>query len=93
MLKLLNIPAEIMPLAILRPISGSASMGIATNIMQENGGDSKIGLTASTIMGATETTLYNSFIYEFYWSKKNKIYIGFITNSKFCGCSYSYSNI
>ena len=38
-LKVLNIPEEIMPLAILRPISGSASMGIATNIMQENGVD------------------------------------------------------
>ena len=63
LLKLLNIPAEIMPLAILRPISGSASMGIATNIMQENGVDSKIGLIASTIMGATETTFYTIALY------------------------------
>ena len=62
LLKLLNIPAEIMPLAILRPISGSASMGIATNIMQ-NGVDSKIGLIASTIMGATETTFYTIALY------------------------------
>ena len=62
-IKLLNIPAEIMPLAILRPISGSASMGIATNIMQENGVDSKIGLIASTIMGATETTFYTIALY------------------------------
>ncbi len=62
-LKFLNIPEEIMPLAILRPISGSASMGIATNIMQENGVDSKIGLIASTIMGATETTFYTIALY------------------------------
>ena len=62
-LNLLNIPVEIMPLAILRPISGSASMGIATNIMQENGVDSKIGLIASTIMGATETTFYTIALY------------------------------
>lgn len=62
-LKVLNIPEEIMPLAILRPISGSASMGIATNIMQENGVDSKIGLIASTIMGATETTFYTIALY------------------------------
>lgn len=62
-LKVLNIPEEIMPLAILRPISGSASMGIATNIMQENGVDSKIGLIASTIMGTTETTFYTIALY------------------------------
>lgn len=62
-LKFFNIPVEIMPLAILRPISGSASMGIATNIMQENGVDSKIGLMASTIMGATETTFYTIALY------------------------------
>ena len=59
----LNIPIEIMPLAILRPISGSASMGIATNILQENGVDSKIGLITATIMGATETTFYTIALY------------------------------
>ena len=59
----LNIPIEIMPLAILRPISGSASMGIATNIIQENGVDSKIGLITATIMGATETTFYTIALY------------------------------
>ena len=63
LLNLLNIPVEIMPLAILRPISGSASMGIATNIMQENGVDSTIGVIAATIMGATETTLYTIAVY------------------------------
>ena len=63
MLKIFNIPAEIMPLAILRPISGSASMVIATDIMNEHGVDSFIGKLASTIMGATETTLYTIAIY------------------------------
>lgn len=62
-LRILNIPVEIMPLAILRPISGSASMGIATNIIRENGVDSKIGLIAATIMGATETTFYTIALY------------------------------
>ena len=62
-LKIFNIPMEIMPLAILRPISGNASMWIATSIMQENGVDSKIGLIASTIMGATETTFYTIALY------------------------------
>lgn len=62
-LTLLDIPSQIVPLAILRPISGSASTAIATNIMQINGVDSKIGLIAATIMGSTETTLYTIAVY------------------------------
>lgn len=61
--EILNIPKEIMPLAILRPISGSASMAVATDIMTNFGVDSKIGKIASTIMGSTETTLYTIAIY------------------------------
>jgi spore maturation protein B len=60
---LFNIPSEIMPLALIRPISGSASMAVATDIMNNFGVDSKIGLIASTIMGSTETTLYTIAIY------------------------------
>ncbi len=63
MLNVLKIPAEIMPLAILRPISGSASMAVATDIMKINGVDSVIGKITSTIMGSTETTLYTIAIY------------------------------
>lgn len=59
----LGFPKEIMPLAILRPISGSASIAIGTDIMKTYGVDSKIGLIASTIMGSTETTLYTIAIY------------------------------
>ena len=59
----LNIPTEIMPLAILRPISGSASMAVATDIMNNYGVDSKIGLMVSVIMGSTETTLYTIAVY------------------------------
>ena len=62
-LAILNIPSEIMPLALLRPISGSASIAIATDIMNKSGVDSKIGLIVSTIMGSTETTLYTIAIY------------------------------
>ena len=61
--KFLNIPIEIMPLAILRPISGSASIAIGSDIMAQYGVDSKIGLITSTIMGSTETTLYTIAIY------------------------------
>mgnify|MGYP004476207109 FL=1 len=62
-LVLLKIPSEIMPLAMLRPISGSASIAVATDIMKTFGVDSNIGLITSTIMGSTETTLYTIAIY------------------------------
>lgn len=62
-LQLCNIPSEIMPLALLRPVSGSSSMAIATDIMKTYGVDSNIGKIASTIMGSTETTLYTIAIY------------------------------
>lgn len=62
-LNLINFPSEIMPLALLRPISGSASIAVATDIMKNYGVDSKIGIIASTIMGSTETTLYTIAVY------------------------------
>lgn len=62
-ISLLNLPAEIMPLALLRPISGSASMAVATDIISTHGVDSIIGLIASTIMGSTETTFYTIALY------------------------------
>lgn len=62
-INLLKIPAQIMPLAIIRPISGSASMAVATDIISKYGVDSQIGLIAATIMGSTETTLYTIALY------------------------------
>lgn len=59
----LNFPSQIIPLALIRPISGSASMGIATDIIKTYGVDSKIGTIASCIMGSTETTLYTIAVY------------------------------
>ena len=58
-----NFPGEVVPLAWLRPISGSASMAIATAIIKNNGVDSFIGILASVIMGSTETTLYTIAVY------------------------------
>ena len=62
-LNLLHIPLEIMPLALLRPISGSGSIAVATDIMKNFGVDSLIGLIVATIMGSTETTIYTIAIY------------------------------
>lgn len=62
-LNIIKFPSEIMPLAMLRPISGSASIAVATDIMTKYGVDSTIGIMASTIMGSTETTLYTIAVY------------------------------
>lgn len=56
-------PNEILPLAMLRPISGSAAMAVATDIIKDSGVDSFIGILASVIMGSTETTLYTIAVY------------------------------
>lgn len=63
LLNLVKFPTEILPLALLRPISGSAAIGIATDIMKNYGVDSLIGNIASVIMGSTETTFYTIAIY------------------------------
>ena len=63
LINLFNIPVEIMPLALLRPISGSAAMAIAIDMMNQYGVDSLLGKIISTIMGSTETTLYTIAIY------------------------------
>ena len=62
-LNLVNFPTELMPLSIIRPISGSAAIAIATDIMKNRGVDSTLGMMASTILGATETTLYTLALY------------------------------
>lgn len=59
----INFPAEVLPLALVRPISGSGAIGIATNIMKNYGVDSLVGRVTSVIMGSTETTLYTIAVY------------------------------
>ena len=62
-LNVLHVPSEVMPLALLRPISGRASMAVATDIMKTYGVDSFIGIVSGVIMGSTETTLYTIAVY------------------------------
>lgn len=62
-LEIIGFPKEVMPLALLRPISGNASIAVATDIMKNYGVDSKIGVIASIIMGSTETTIYTIAVY------------------------------
>ena len=62
-LNVVNFPTEILPLAIIRPISGSSSIAVATDIMNTFGVDTNIGLIASVIIGSTETTIYTIAVY------------------------------
>jgi spore maturation protein SpmA len=53
-----GMPAEAIPMALIRPLSGSAAMGVMTEIMKTSGPDSLVGYLVSTISGCTETTFY-----------------------------------
>lgn len=58
-----GVPAEVVPLGLTRPLSGSAALALLSDILENYGPDSRIGLLASTIMGSTETTLYVITVY------------------------------
>lgn len=60
---LLGIPQEVVPLVIMRPISGSGALGIVRDIVQTYGVDSFIGRVASTMMGSAETIFYTMAVY------------------------------
>jgi spore maturation protein SpmA len=59
----MGMPGEVLPLAILRPLSGSGAFGITTELLQTHGPDSLIGNIASTMNGSTETTFYVLAVY------------------------------
>lgn len=59
----IGVPTEIVPLAFIRPISGSAALGMTTDLIATYGPDSFIGRLASVMQGATDTTLYILTVY------------------------------
>jgi spore maturation protein B len=59
----IGIPPDIVPLALVRPISGTAALGITTELINTHGPDSFIGRLASTMQGSTDTTLYILTVY------------------------------
>lgn len=54
----LGIPTDILPLALMRPMSGGAALGTAAEVIKQHGPDSFIGRLASTMLGSTDTTFY-----------------------------------
>lgn len=63
LLQHLRLPAELLPLAVMRPLSGSASLAILADILERQGACSLTGRIASTMMGSTETTFYILTVY------------------------------
>ena len=62
-LSLFGFPPEVLPLALIRPISGSAALGMTTELIQTYGPDSFIGRLAAAMQGSTDTTLYILTVY------------------------------
>ncbi len=60
---LLGIPAEILPLGLIKPLSGSGALGYMANLVQNYGPDSFLGTMASIVAGCSETTFYVITVY------------------------------
>lgn len=58
-----GIPAETLPLMLIRPFSGSAALAVGADLMQTYGADSPIGRTAAVMLGSSETTFYTISVY------------------------------
>ena len=61
--RVIGLPKEVVPLVLVKPLSGSGAMGIFTDILKNYGPDTFIGLVASVIMGNTETIFYTVTVY------------------------------
>jgi len=62
-MKSIGIPAEIVPLLFIRPISGTAALGMTSDLIATYGPDSFIGRLASVLQGSTDTTFYVLTVY------------------------------
>lgn len=63
MLEPIGVPPEVLPMALMRPLSGSGALGVMTEGLETYGPDSLIGNMLSTMMGSTETTFYVLAVY------------------------------
>ncbi len=61
--KAIGVPQEIIPLAIIRPISGTAALGMTSDLIATYGPDSFVGRLASVLQGSTDTTFYVLTVY------------------------------
>lgn len=61
--RLIGLPAEVVPIIMVKPLSGSGALGIFTETLKKYGADSYIGRVSSIIMGTTETIFYTLTVY------------------------------
>ncbi len=61
--RLIGMPAEALPMALIRPLSGSGALGVMSEIIKAHGPDSIIGRMVSIMMGSSETTFYVLAVY------------------------------
>ncbi len=62
-LNFLGIPADLIPLMLIRPLSGSGALSVAGEIIRDSGPDSIQGRIAAVMLGSTETTFYTIAVY------------------------------
>src|SRR6266705_5440255 len=62
-LDLVHFPTELVPMCLVRPLSGSGTLGLFTDLVKQFGPDSLIARTGGTIYGSTETTFYVIAVY------------------------------
>lgn len=63
LLGLFCIPAEAMPLMLIRPVSGGGALAVASDLLATHGPDSYLGRVAAVMLGSTETTFYTIAVY------------------------------
>lgn len=61
--KYIGLPGEVVPLVLIKPLSGSGALGVFAEILNKYGTDGEIGLISSIIMGSTETIFYTLTVY------------------------------
>lgn len=62
-LQVIGIPTDVIPLVVVRPLSGAAGLGVVADIFRRHGPDSPVGFLASIMQGSTETTFYVLTVY------------------------------
>ena len=73
-LEAVGMPAECLPLALLRPFSGSGALSVGSAVMAQCGPDSRTGRVAAVMLGSSDTSFYTIAVYSAYLGLKNTRY-------------------
>ena len=73
-LEAVGMPAECLPLALLRPFSGSGALSVGSAVMDQCGPDSRAGRVAAVMLGSSDTSFYTIAVYSAYLGLKNTRY-------------------